>query len=454
MPRDLSSLSRPGSERAILSIITNDPDKIFECERLNLFAEHFFVPAHQYLYSAVAYLVQQNVNRIDSLLLYNVITDPNAKEAVDEIGGMEYIDAIIQSRVIDNLNIYVNQVRNCAIKRLAYKFGEEVQASVFDSGIDEPVSDLLGKIQEMTLNLVLENEEETEVYLMGSETEDILRQRAANPCIIPGYSMGWERYDRITQGHKGNELTVFIARSKTGKSAMLLNHAHKFSIVDGMPCMYFDTEMTDREQEDRLLAIDSGVPYEEIVNGMFARDTQHGQAQVKINKLYESLNRIRNAQLYHVYIPSFTIEKITALARKYHIQHNLAVIFFDYIKLPNSEVNNLQTAQEYQRLGYITTCLKDLAGICDIPVITAAQANRSGSGEDMDENDVGGSYRIIQMATRVVFMRNKTEQEILNEGFERGNLKVKIGFQRNGASNSQYIDFMFDHPTLRIKEIV
>jgi replicative DNA helicase len=287
---------------------------------------------------------------------------------------------------------------------------------------------------------------------MGSETEQVLRDRAERPMTIPGLAMGWQKYDVVTQGQKPNELVVVVARSKTGKSAFLLNHAKKFSVNDHLPGLYIDTEMTSREQEDRLLSCVSGVPYEEIVNGMFARDTIYGLASDKQAKLFSALEIIRSSPLYHIYMPSFTIEKVTALVRKYYLQHNLAYVIFDYIKLPNSEVNDLANAQEYQRLGFITTCLKDLAGICNIPVITAAQANRSGEMHG-DEQDIGGSYRIIQMATRIIFLRKKTDQELATDGWQRGNMKLKIGFQRNGASSADDIDFLFDGPTLRFTEI-
>ena len=102
--------------------------------------------------------------------------------------------------------------------------------------------------------------------------------------------------------------------------------------------------MTYREQEDRLLSCISGVPYEEIVNGMFSRDTIHGEASDKTAKLFSALEKIRASNFFHVYMPMFTIEKVTALVRKYYLQHGLGYVIFDYIKLPNAEVNNLQTA--------------------------------------------------------------------------------------------------------------
>jgi hypothetical protein len=140
------------------------------------------------------------------------------------------------------------------------------------------------------------------------------------------------------------------------------------------------------------------------------------------------------------------------MVRKYKIQYNIGYFIFDYIKLPTSEIGGLASAQEYQRLGYFTTCLKDLTGICDIPGITACQANRSNLDGTMDESSIGGSYRILQMATRLIFLRNKTDMELASQGFTRGNQSIKVAFQRNGASMSDEIDFVFDKAIMRMYE--
>lgn len=447
-------ISKPGSERAILSIVLNNKDKLLTCTEHNLFAEHFAVEAHKIIYSVAHYLTTQQITAFDALLIYNTISDVNAKQAVDDIGGMQYIDNLIQSRVADNLKLYIEQVRVCALKRLAYKMGEDVKTCVLDAREDQNIEELLDMIQQKTLELVLNNESSEEVHLMGEGTEEILNQRANNPQTIPGFTMGWKRFDKVTQGYKGNELTVWCGLSKTGKSAVLINHARKFSIEDGIPGLYIDTEMTDREQEDRLLASISCVPYEEIVNGMFAKDTDYGLAANKITALKTALEKVKASKMYHIYMPSFSIEKVTAMVRKYKIQYNIGYFIFDYIKLPTSEIGGLATAQEYQRLGYYTTCLKDLTGICDIPGITACQANRSNLDGTMDESSIGGSYRILQMATRLIFIRNKTDMELAGQGFTRGNQCIKIAFQRNGASMSDEIDFVFDKPIIKMYEHV
>jgi replicative DNA helicase len=448
-------VSKPGSERAILSIILNNHDRIVDCESEDLYAEHFSVPGHQRLYSAICYLYSRpDVSSIDSLLVYNTISDAEARAEVDLLGGMAYIDSLIQSRIADNLSLYINHVRTCAIKRMAYNMGEDVKRIVLQNTDDSySAEQLLEVIQQKTMDLVLQHEAQEEVYHMGDGAEERLRQRAENPLTIPGYSIGWQKYDRYTQGYKGNELTVCVGESKTGKSTWLLNHCDKLSVTDLVPGLYVDTEMTDEEQEDRLLSIISRVPYEEIVNGMFIRDSMYGNGSEKYARLMEALGKIKNAPLYHVYMPSFSIEKVSALVRKYQIQKHIGYAIFDYIKLPTSEIAGLATAQEYQRLGFMTTCLKDLAGICNIPIITAAQANRSHLGSnDPDASNIGGSYRILQMATRMVFIRNKSDNEIANEGYGAGNMKLIIKYQRNGSSDCPPINVIFDRPTLKMIE--
>jgi replicative DNA helicase len=447
-------ICRPGSERGILSIVLNNPLRVVDCEQKGLYAEMFSVMGHKYIYTAIIALCSQQEIHLDSNVLYNSLADINARQAVDALGGIAYIDSLIESRVADNLSLYIEHVKASAIKRLAYNLGGDIQRYILDSPEDATTDVVLDQVQRRVLDLVLENESRSEVYRMGERLEERLRLRLEHPTQIPGLTLGWSRYDRITQGYKGNELTVWVGESKTGKSTILLNHGKKFSIIDRIPGLYIDTEMDDVEQEDRLVSSISGVPYEEIVNGMYGSDTEYGNAADKIRAVAEATRLITSQNFYHVYMPDFTIEKVAALVRKYQIQYGIGYVIFDYIKLPTSEIAGLASAQEYQRLGFMTTCLKDLAGMCNIPVISAAQANRTAIGStELDANAIGGSYRILQMATRLNFIRNKTAAELASEGLSRGNQKIKVAYQRNGSSGEGEINVMFEKPILRMREV-
>ena len=135
------------------------------------------------------------------------------------------------------------------------------------------------------------------------------------------------------------------------------------------------------------------------------------------------------------------------------MQFGIVALFFDYIKIPSNQAD-FRTAQEYQKLGFFTSGLKDLAGILQIPVISACQANKEDVGsEGPNENNIGGSYRILQLASKLMFLYNKSEERIAKDGFQNGNQQLYIKFQRNGESDCPPINIMFDKPIIRQTEV-
>ena len=105
-------ISYGGAERAILTIIMQNTDYVLRCEELGLKREHFSEKANRYIYSAVAYLLGQGYTKIDSLAIINAL-DTKGKEAINEFGGMEYLDLILMSDIYsDTLGLYVDKVVN------------------------------------------------------------------------------------------------------------------------------------------------------------------------------------------------------------------------------------------------------------------------------------------------------------------------------------------------------
>jgi replicative DNA helicase len=265
--------------------------------------------------------------------------------------------------------------------------------------------------------------------------------------------VGWSQFDTLTQGGQPGDLIIICAPSKTGKSVTLTNWATKISIKDQLPVLYIDTEMNPREQEDRILANLTGIPQSEIVSGLYVMDTVNGTADEKIAKLKSAREELKLGSYYHVYMPQFTIEKVATLARKFQMQFGVVALFFDYIKIPSNQAN-FRDAQEFQRLGFFTSGLKDLAGMLKIPVFSACQANRNDLDSDNpDASNIGGSYRILQLASKLMFLYNKSDERIAKDGSQNGNQQLFIKYQRNGESDCPPINIFFDKPILRQTEV-
>lgn len=444
----------PGSEKGLLAICLKEPDKIIEVENAELFPEHFGVLANRYIYMAMLYLYSKKV-KPNSISILEALSSDSAKRTIEDIGGMEYIDLLFETDVQgDSLGFFIDKIKQSYTRRMLLKIAEETKNFAISSRAEvlNP-TELTNTIQEKITNLSVSTEELKEVYKMGDETEEVLQERLENPNTIPGLEVGWPLYDEYTNGALPGDLIILAAESKTGKSVILTNWAKQIAIIDKIPILYIDTEMNHREQEDRLLSMLSGIPHKEIINGMYVMDTEHGKAVDKIAKIKKAQEQLQSSNYYHIYMPKFSIEKITALTKKFILQFGIKAMFFDYIKLPSDNAG-YSGMKEYQSLGFFTSGLKELAGTLKIPVFAATQENRENLGSmEKDASNIGGSYRILQLASKLMFLVNKTPEQIAKDGFHKGNQVLLIKYQRNAESDCPPIHINFNKPTVFMQEV-
>lgn len=438
----------------MISICLKSSDALVETESQNIAPEHFS-EAHRYIFMAMLYLHGAKRIKPTPMSIMEVLGSEKAKKTIEEVGGLDYLMLLEEMNVPeDNLNIFIEKVKQSYTRRKLLDIAENVQEFVLSDKAEvlNP-SELVGYAEEKLNDLAVNATTSEEVYKMGTDMMEVLEQRAETPSQVPGLEVGMPQYDRITNGARGGDLIIVCAPSKVGKSTLLSNWAKKIGVVDKLPVLYIDSEMNSREQEDRLIAMITGIPESEITSGMYVKDTVHGKAKDKIERIKKARKEIEEGQYYHIYMPHFTIEKVSALAKKFKAQLGIVALFFDYIKIP-SDQGDFRTAQEYQKLGFFTSGLKDLAGTLDIPIFSACQANRSDvNNENPDEGDIGGSYRILQLASKLMFLHNKSDERIAKDGFQNGNQQLRVKFQRNGASNCDPINIMFDKPILRQTEV-
>ena len=425
-----------------------------DVETNEIFAEHFGVQGHKYIFMALSYLFSKNI-KPTPMSIMEVISGDKSKAEVDKLGGLEYLMILENTKIpSDNLSIFIEKIKQSYTRRMLIDISFDLnQFVVSDRAEVLNPTELIAYIEEKLSDLTINTSVNEEYYKMGTDTEEVLKQRAENPSQVPGLEVGWSEYDRLTNGAVPGDLIVVTAPSKVGKSATLTNWATKIAIQDQIPILYFDTEMNERDQEDRILANLSGVPMNEIVSGMYVLDTENGTAGDKVAKLKVAREQLGLGHYYHIYMPHFTIEKVMAIARKFVLQFGVKAIFFDYIKVPSS-TDSFKTMQEYQALGFFTSGLKDMAGILNIPVFTAAQTNRNDLGStNPDASNIGGSYRILQLASKLLFLVNKSDEAIAREGYQNGNQQLIIKYQRNGASDCDPINIMFTKQILRQTEV-
>ena len=453
--KKLNEFSKPNIERTILAACLQNSNNYISIKEQDVTGDMFLIEGNKIIFYAIEYLNDKN-QEPTPITIIEVLKDKKAKETVNELGGVEYISILMEQRVnINSIKILCEKLKQAYTKAKLYEICENSKEFLGSDKTEVLSPTELVESFEIQINDLQNKVQHTnEIYKMGTNAEEILKQRAEFPCTIPGLETGFSTFDYYTNGGQPGDLIMLCARAKTGKSTLLTNWAVKLAIKDKIPILYFDTEMNEREQEDRILAVLSGVPHKEIISGMYVLDTEYGTAEEKKKRLKKAIQELKDGEYYHYFIPTFTIEKVNAISKKFKLQHNIQAIFFDYLKFPASSMNLLRNAQEWQALGFIASGLKDLAGTLKLPVFSACQENRSDpKGTKKDETNVGGSDRILQLASKLIFLTNKSEEEMLRSGKSKGNQTLYVAYQRNGESDCPAINVNFDHVRCKIEEV-
>lgn len=444
----------PGSERNLISICLKNADKVVDVETAEIYPEHFSVSGHKYIFMAITYLFSKKV-KPTPLTILEVLSTEQSKQSVEELGGIDYLCLLEESNVpTENLPIFINKIKQSYTRRNLINLSKDIYSfAKSDNAETLNPTEILSYVESKMSDLNNNTKHNEESYKMGDETEMILTKRAETPTKVAGIEVGMEQYDKATNGARDGDLIIVCAESKTGKSVLLTNWATKIGIKDQEPILYIDTEMSNREQEDRLLAILTGIPVFEIITGMYVLDTENGLASNKIERLKKAREELNLGNYYHIYLPQFTAEKVMSVARKFQMQFGIKALFFDYIKIPSNQGGGNQ--KEFIQLGYVASALKDIAGILKIPVFSACQMNRDDYGGDNspDASRIGGSYRILQLASKLIFLTNKSEKRIARDGERNGNQQLWIKYQRNGESDCPPINLMFNKPIVTQTEV-
>jgi hypothetical protein len=183
-----------------------------------------------------------------------------------------------------------------------------------------------------------------------------------------------------------------------------------------------------------------------MISGIKERIIKHGgYTEEEYDKIKNCLKLVEKGKLFHQHMPNYSVEKLTALYKKYKIKEGIGLAIFDYIKEPSSTSVD-RSRKEWQILGDVTTRLKDLSGELDIPFLTAVQLNR--------DEDVAGSDRISWFADIIMQWMEKKEEELEKGGKEGGQFKLVVrDTRRGGATPKEGIGYKFFKTKLRIEEV-
>ena len=387
--------------------------------------DRFYSLQNQVIYEAMQKLFSKNATG-DTISLINELTVENKLE---QAGGAAYIASLTDTvPSAANIDYYAEMVLDRAARRDLIHISSELKASSFN--LQKKSEDLLDDAEQKIFALA-ERNETTQVYsakdIMFKEIE-LIEARYKSKNQFTGVPTGFAKLDTYTSGFQNSELIIIGARPSIGKTALALSMIQNIACERRIPCGFFSLEMPYESIGMRLLAQEARVPMQKIRSGMLKVDD--------VKKIQDAAGRWFEAPLYTVDTPNMKLIDLRAVARRMVKNHDVKIIFIDYIGLISTED---PTAPVFEQVSLISKSLKALARELSIPIVALCQVARDAEGQEPNLAQLRGSGSIEQDADVVMFLHRDRIKD--GDAVSAQDAKIILAKQRNGATGD--IDIIF-----------
>ena len=437
MARSISELVDNSAEAGVIASIIYHPE--FLLSDNNLAPRFFYNEENQILFWGINELVNSGVTTIDPMNLRNVLCSNAAVQKKSDNYGLtnlqEYINlARAAARgTYEEYKLLANTVISLAFRRdlcnLSVSIGKECfneKLSLDD--LNDYVNNGISKIAE---KFIFGGDSVQFAEKIDAIWEEICEDRNDDGSFgIPNLIPSLDEYYTFGKG----ELVLVAGATGKGKSSLMMAQSI-FALKRGIPCVTIDSELVDKVYLPRMLANLSGVPVKIIKSGNYT-NAEH-------ERIKKSIEYIKNSPGFvHEYCPVFSKLQVDQICRKWYNKNKLGFLVYDYIK-PSGKM----AAEISQGMGLLADYLKSIAGNLNIPVMAGLQLNRL-------TGDLADSLKTERYADTLLFWKEKTSEQLKNDGIDCGNFMMQVIKNRNGSihDEDQYVDIQFTGDLMRISE--
>ncbi len=454
----MNLLNNPAAERAILSgICSHGSDAFVDVNGVVEF-DSFVIEENQIIYKCLCKVLEKS-DHIDISSILAAANDLNLQENLNTKTGLEHLRAIYNFPIkLENVRPHAVKVRKLHLARDLQKISKEIYNDVSTIDGDETISEIINIAEKPILDFSssLNREEDSTPLPLGRDIEQYIQHLEENPSDILGIPSGYQRFDSsIGGGFRRKCVDLIAARPKVGKSMFGDNVAMHVAGKLRIPVLMLDTEMSKEDHLNRILASLSGIDINDIATGKCFK-TKAGKAKIE-----KAANKIESIPYDYINISGKGFDEILSLMRRWIIKTvgfdengrtNNCLVIYDYLKLMTSDTIN-NNVQEFQALGFQITSLHNFCVEYDCPCLSFVQLNRDGITKESTDV-VSGSDRLIWLCTSFSIFKNKSDEEIAEDGDQYGNKKLVPIVARHGPglSDSDYISMAMRGETGRISE--
>ena len=391
---------------------------------------------HKTLFSVIKRACQKS-EAIDDVVLVQRIKELGIKFEED-ISLIDYVRSLSMRKINseEKIESSIKELKKYSVRREIIKTAENIKDSMKNISPDVSYLKIIenaDQIYNEKINLFeVGDDVPKNIY---NEMEHFIEDRGNNPVDEFGMMGPHEKVNDIYGSllRPGN-ITVIVARSGVGKTQFCMDYSTKVAVKYNIPVLHFDNgEMSKEELIIRQCAALSGVPSHLLESGKWR---QAGDEVVR--KVRSVWAKVKDLKFYYYNVGGMDVDSmINTLKRFYYSKvgrGNRMIFSFDYIKTSSESSNK----NEWQLVGEMVDKFKKCIqkeiledGNPVVPMITSVQSNRSGITNNRnaqnivdDESIVSLSDRITQFCSHMFILRQKTHDEIAEDGTHFGTHKL------------------------------
>ncbi len=406
------------AEQSVIGAMIMSRDAIVEASEI-ITGNDFYQQQFGAVFEAMVELHDEG-KAVDLVTLQERLREKNLPP---EISDMEYMRDILSSTITSvNVKYYAEIVAEKSMLRKLIKTTEEI-SNVCYLG-QEKTQDILEVTEKKIFDLIQNRGSGDFVPIRQVVLNAIekIEKASRNQGSVTGIPTGFIDLDYKTSGFQPSDLILVAARPSMGKTAFVLNIAQYMAFHDNVTVAVFSLEMSKEQLVNRLLALESKVDSQNIRTGNLEDE--------EWAKLIEGANVIGNSNLIIDDKPGISISELRSKCRKYKMEHNLGIIFIDYLQLMTGSGRSESRQQE---ISEISRSLKALARELNVPVVALSQLSRAVEQRPDHRpmlSDLRESGAIEQDADVVMFIYR---DDYYNKDSENKNIaEIIIAKQRNG----------------------
>lgn len=286
---------------------------------------------------------------------------------LDKVGGPAYLAELMDSSPsAANVAHYARIVKEKAVTRGIIEAAQRIIRKAHNlNGDGTDALSAFAQREIITATTAGSGPSGTEIRDLVKATFRGIEERGQQGDALAGLSTGLKGLDAITAGLKPGLLYIVAGRPGTGKTAIALNIGRTVAGA-GSRVIFFSLEMPGLELSLRLLSSESKVDGHRLARGYLA--------EVEWSKSVQAADALAKLPLTVDDTGGLQIDRLMARARRTAAERGLALVVVDYLQLVRP---SQRWGTREQEVSEVSRSLKALAKELGVPVLAAAQLNRS-----------------------------------------------------------------------------